>query len=202
MKIISIKETKFVKGFSLIELLMAVSIFSVITIIAVGALYSVQNINTRTQQSQAILDGMNLSMEQMLRDIRYGSTLHCGGNIANLSSLTTRLSCPFPSDPGNILVFKPHNGTSGDRIAYYISDGHIMKLDTRVSSLPTQITSNDVIVSTLHFFVEGASSVQDNDYKQPLVTIVVSGETVPAKINIVSIKFSLQTSVSSRLLDN
>ena len=195
----------FPNGFSLIELLIAVSIFSIISVIAMGALYSVQNVNTRTQQTQMILDGMNLSMEEMVRDIRYGDIFNCGTDSSNLSLVTIRNDCNVSVTLGNVLVFKPSGSASdNDRIAYYLSnDGHIMRWSSSTAT-NSQVTAGDVNIKTLHFFVEDTGSVQDStpDYEQPLITIIVSGVTVPPKSSVLPVKFNLQTSVSARRLDN
>ena len=210
MTLITKNNKNLIKGFSLVELLVAVSIFSIIAVVAMGALYSVQNANTKTQQAQVILDGMNLSMEQMVRDIRYGSIFHCDNVIPTINNISSapffnRADCVFPASSGNVLVFKPSNSLiSTDRISYYLSNGSIMKLDPKVSSSGVQITSNDVKIKTLNFFVEGTNSSQavPADYDQPLITIVISGVTIQSKVGVAPVKFSLQTSVSARLLDN
>jgi hypothetical protein len=77
-----------------------------------------------------------------------------------------------------------------------------------------QITANDVKMRALTFYVIGASStvltkdgggvdiVGSEDYMQPFITVTASGETVPIKEGASSTRFLVETSISSRILDN
>lgn len=204
------------RGFTLIELLVSMAIFITLVTIATGALFSAQAVNVRLEQTQSILDEFNLSMEMMVRDIRYGTTFNCSDSIPELSAPTTRQSCAYP-DGGSVLVFRPATKLSGstnqfdDRVAYYVEDGAIYKRefpsgsDARTSLL----TSSDVSVGKFTFFVKGAQSkAGDNDVSglsdsdQPVVTIVVSGVTKPPKATTPPVPFNIETTASSREIDN
>lgn len=192
------------------------AIFIFVITIAVGALYSAQAVNTRLEQNQVILDGVNLAVEVMSRDVRYGSLFHCETAIPNPVPATRR-DCKYnDSDGGTVLILKPTGKLTGstnqanDRIIYYVSNGAIIKNEYPYQATPRtgiQITSSDVNIDTLKFYVSGAKSSQVilpdiPDYDQPLITIIVSGTTIPIKKNVVPVSFSVQTSISSRGLDN
>lgn len=195
------------KGFTLIELLVVLALFTTVITIATGALFSAQAVNTKLQQTQIILDGVNVAMEEMVRDIRYGSIFYCTSSVPN--SVTDRLSCPYPT--GNtVLVFKPAAGltsanSANDRIAYYLSGGAIYRQDfpLGVPGTPVQITTTDVSIETLYFYVKGADTISaaSPDYIQPGVTLVVSGVTKPTQPHVTPVRFSVQTSISARKID-
>ena len=207
------------RGFTLVELLVASSIFSVVVIIATGALFSAQNVNTRLQQTHIILDGINLSLESIVRDIRYGAVFHCGQTY-NETDFEKRKSCPLNlaplSVPGKALVFRSARSVSPyDREAYYIEEGSIYKNvcvaagSTCTWGTPLQITGSDVVVDTLSFFVSGAHTSTggsndvggDTDSTQPIITIVIGGITV-ATGKAQQVKFRVQSTATTRSLDN
>ena len=71
------KSKKSLKGFTLIELMVVIALFSTIMTVAIGALFSAQAVNVKLQQTQIVIDGINLAIEEMVRDIRYGSQFYC-----------------------------------------------------------------------------------------------------------------------------
>lgn len=197
------------KGFTLIELMVVVALFTTILVVAVGALFSAQAINTKLQQTQMILDGVNLSIEEMVRDIRYGSVFYCTNNDTGvLDQIHQRLSCIYPNG-GNILFFKPANAltstySENDRIAYYISNGSLFKKEFPegiTTEEPVQITASDIIVENLNFYIKGAEANSTGDYIQPVVTLSISGVTNPSQPNVTPVRFSVQTTSSTRKID-
>jgi prepilin-type N-terminal cleavage/methylation domain-containing protein len=204
-----------VRGFTLVELMVSIAIFTSVMVIATGALFSAQAVNTKLQQTQLILDGVNLAVEVISRDIRYGTTFDCEALIIPSPVPTGRKSCPYQNG-GSVLILKPATPFPGsenpalDRIAYYLSNGSIYK-DEYTAGLSDgghkrtyRITPSDVNVETMTFFVRGAESSQGDpaDLDQPVITFVVSGETIPFRSHAVPVSFNVQTSVSPRGTDN
>lgn len=206
------------QGFTLVEMLVVLGLFSFLMTLATGVLYTTQAINVKLQETQSVLDNVSVSMETMSRDIRYGSDFHCALSV-NVPDILLRQDCDF-SHGGSVLFFKPVDAINDDdRVAYYASttqDGVatssvILKDEYRVGGATTtyRITANDVKIKSLFFYVTGAdsTSVAKNisgsaDYTQPLVTVMLSGETIPIKQGATSTKFIVETSISSRVLDN
>lgn len=211
---ISLSRTKHIRGFTLVELLVSLALFTSIITIAVGALFSAQAVNVKLEQTQVVLDGVNLAVEVMTRDMRYGSIFYCDTAMPS-SLLISRRDCSYGgSSGGNVLIFKPVIKLIGsadyslDRIAYYLNNGIIYKdeyVEGMVSNKKTyQITASDVSIDTLTFFVTGSNTLQAStpDFNQPLITVVISGTATSTKQTIPGEKFNLQTTVSSRRLDN
>jgi prepilin-type N-terminal cleavage/methylation domain-containing protein len=203
------------KGFTLIELLVTAALFSVILSIAVGALLSAQLVNTKLEQTQTVLDGVNLVTEVMVRDIRYGSYYYC--DTSEPSGTLIRKSCPYTGGAGaTVLTFKPTVALVGttdptkDRVSYYLKENAIYKNEYPYGNIMRsyQITSSEVKINTLGFYSVGVNSVLGNndvgnasDLDQPLFMIVISGATIPKKKR-APVTFSVQTSTASRMLDN
>jgi prepilin-type N-terminal cleavage/methylation domain-containing protein len=203
------------RGFTLVELLVTMAIFISVITIATGALYSAQAVNTRLEQTQAVLDGVNLATEIIVRDIRYGSNFYCATSIP-LPMTALRKECSYPTG-GTVLIFRPTiplEGTTDhrlDRVAYYLSSGVLYKDEYPYGGTKRtmQVTSSDVNIQTLAFYANGVNSTTATndyggitDYNQPLVTMVISGVTIPRKVTTQAVNFSVQTSGSSRSLDN
>lgn len=202
---------KHTRGFTLVELLVSLAIFTSIITIATGALFSAQAVNARLEQTQLILDGVNLAVEVMSRDIRYGTIYYCDTAVRTPLQ-TTRLSCPRSAGiGGTAVIFKPSVKLSqstdsvSDRIAYYLSNGAIFKdeywkVSGNYVKKTYQITPSDVNITDLVFYVSGAEG-SPGESNQPLITMIVSGTTIPPKSNVKPVTFTIQTSASSRGLD-
>lgn len=204
-----------IRGFTLVELMVTMAIFITVITIATGALFSAQAVNVRLQQTQVILDEVNLVMEMMVRDIRYGATFYCDTSVPSSAPLTRR-SCQYPNG-GTVLIFRPVTILSGstdqlkDRVAYYVENSVLYKREYPFgqASRTFQLTSADIKISKLSFYAIGVQSVSGtNDYTaqsdmdQPLMTVVVSGTTVPQKAGVSPVTFRIQSSASSRGIDN
>lgn len=203
------------RGFTLVELMVTMAIFISVITIATGALFSTQVVNTRLEQTQTILDGVNLATEVIVRDIRYGSNFYCDTAIP-FPMTSQRKGCVHPSG-GTVLIFRPTIAIPGttnaslDRVAYYLSNGILYKNEYPYGGTMRtyQITSSDVDIKTLSFYATGLNSTTGasdyagiSDNNQPLITMVISGVTIPRKKTIPPVTFSVQTSGSSRALDN
>lgn len=199
-------------------MLIVLGLFSFIMTLATGVLYTTQAINVKLQETQAVLDNVNLSMDAMSREIRYGTNFHCASTLQEAES-SLRKSCSYYNNGGKFLFFKPNDAMHDeDRVAYYASttqDGDVILKDEYFGSGGAfsnryQITANDAKIKSLVFYVVGAnttsgSSTMDvgsvRDYVQPLVTMDLSGETKPITSSASSTKFIIQLTVSSRALD-
>lgn len=203
-----------VPAFTLVELLVVLGLFSSIATLSLGALFNAQVINAKLQETQSILDNINLSAITVTRDIRFGSDFYCATSLPT-NIPTIRKNCEFGvngATSGNVLIFRPADATDDrDRIAYYLKNGILFKDEYPFGLTPTklQMTSNDVVIKSLIFYVEGAQTsdgVSDfggaSDLKQPLITLLLSGETKPTKASVAPVPFDLQTVISTRDLDN
>lgn len=209
---------KYNAGYSLVEILVVLGLFSSIATLTLGALLNAQTVNARLQETQAILDNINLSVQTVTRDIRFGSNFHCEqttpvGPVSGIPTVpTTRNNCPPGGPKGTVLIFRPSDATNDlDRVAYYVSNGILFRDVYPYLGTTTilQMTSDDVYISSLTFYVDGANSstgyndyLNQTDYKQPIVTLFLSGLTRPAKVSTPPATFNIQTAISAREIDN
>lgn len=222
------KKYKLVPGFTLVEMLVVLGLFSFIMTLATSVLYSTQAVNVKLQETQAVLDNVNVSVEVMARDIRYGSDFRCANTVFDPEYLQ-RNNCSYENvgegHGGKVIFLKPIDAADkDDRVAYYatttvttMGTSTVIQKDEIFVGKPRssyQITADDVKIKTLMFYVVGASSTtfmkdgsnvdipNTNDYVQPLIIVSATGETVPSKDGATTTPFVVQTSIASRVLDN
>lgn len=206
-------------GFTLVETMISVSLFIIITTVGIGALLNANLLYNKSQDVRAIIDNLNFVMEDMSRNIRTGYNYHClslaNGNT-DMPVSSNQLSEPIDCEGGGWgIAFESAYGDNTendvpipdiidyeDQWVYRISDeGKIFK-STQGPYLDgqfTQLTSEEVYIDPfLSGFVVTGAEAPPGDEQQPLVTIRLVG-TITYR-NVVS-PFSLQTTVSQRLLD-
>ncbi len=66
-------------GFTLLEAMVAIAIFTIIMIIGISALLNVNSTNKKSQNQRTIMDNLNFVMEDMARNFKLGSYYHCHG---------------------------------------------------------------------------------------------------------------------------
>jgi prepilin-type N-terminal cleavage/methylation domain-containing protein len=171
-------------GFTLIELMVSLSVFIIIVLAAISSLYSVNNAAKKVESMRNVLDNLNFAVESMSRTIRTGTNLSC--------SSTPETNCTSGSDA---IVLTSTFGSSPQTVSYVFnqSNGSIEKI---VSGVTIPITSPEINITRLRFFVDGASTA---DGKQPGVSIFVEG--VAKAGTEYTAPFAVQTYVSQRAVE-
>lgn len=187
------------RGFTLIELMVSVAIFSIVMTIALGALLAMSESDRKAQTLKSVVNNLNFAMDSMSRSIRTGSFYHCGD--ASVLPYASSRDCSTPSNTFahltaqfSTVIYKleTSNATLCNQPASSV--GCITRsLDGGTTFYP--ITAPEVYITTLSFYVTGAQT----QYMQPKVTILMSG-TVNVSLTQRS-DFNLQTSVTQRLYD-
>lgn len=183
------KKTKpnLVSGFTLVELMVATSIFAVIMLVSVGALIVTLNTAKNSRASRFAMDNVNFAMESMTRSIRMGTNYTC------VTSGTIDISSnPEPRDcnNGSFLSFIPQDKPQDYRIGYQLIDGVLNRYDN--SNSPVPIIPADVKIDKLNFIVRGSSP---NDGVQASVYISIKGSVI---VKGVPTSFAIQTMASQR----
>lgn len=162
-------------GFTLVELIVAVFIFSTLVFVAGGSFIGVLNMQRRGLNVKKIEENGRFILESMTREIRVANPITSADS-----------GCPGPST----LTFQhPTNGT----IEYFISSSGIHR---RVNGIDTVLSSPDVSISRLNFCISGNLG---GDNKQPRVTIILGLSTGGASQADI---LDLQTTVSQRVLSD
>ena len=199
------------RGFTLIEMMVAVALFAVVMTISVGSLLSLVDANRKAQALQSVMNNLNVALDGMVRNIRMGVSYHCDDiNEYNKTVLSTSADCV---SGGELLAFE-HFGNDLDDIndqwVYWFEDGRLYKSDDgRDTGLP--ITAPEVHIDSFQVFVTGAAqSLNDSgDTLQPKVVFSIQGTAASADNSFsvvgtsdrVRTTFNIQAVATQRLLD-
>jgi prepilin-type N-terminal cleavage/methylation domain-containing protein len=184
-------------GYTLIETMIAVSIFLIIVMIGMNALLNANLLYNKSKDMRSIMDSLSFTMEDMSRNLRTGINYEC---IPFNRSLPTTVVATSGQNCGGI-AFNP--ATGGTEWTYYIgpnlTNPNTLSLFKIVDGSTVQLTPDEVSIDPVSSFsVLGAENPSSGDNQQPFVTIHLIG-TITYKT--VVTPFSLQTSISQRQLD-
>jgi prepilin-type N-terminal cleavage/methylation domain-containing protein len=181
-------------GFSLIELMVSVALFSVVMMVSIGSLLALADANRKAQALQSVMNNLNTAIDGMVRSIRMGTVYHCG----NFGSYDTARSC----DNGDTLIaFEAYGGDTGtgaDQWAYWY-DANTKRLYKSENAGGTQfaLTAPEVQIDSATFYVVGAEST---DRIQPKAVIVLRG-TAGGTSAKTRTTFTVQSTAVQRAID-
>jgi len=163
-------------GFTIIESMTAVFIFSIVAISIIAIFARTNNLNRRAVDMQRIQEEVVFVMELMVRDIRVSQICNTGPVCTlNMSSL-------FIEHPTDGVINYSLNTVSG------IIEKNLID----PPSILVEVSSSVVNFTNLNFKVTGADTIPDQ--QQPKVTIVASIQSR----NNPNLIVDLQTTITSR----
>lgn len=196
------------RGFTLVEMMVAIAVFSVVMVTAMSALLNVIDANNKARAIKTAINNVNFALEGISRDMRMGKNYKCsdaggpfvgdclGGGDA-ISFLSKRAS-------GNYIYYKyvtvQINGKDIGRIQSCVSD--ITDINgTSCNGEYFAVTSAEVDLNKVRFYVKGVedSLTPAPNRTQPRMIMTVSGTAGPENKASLQTTFDLQTSVSQRI---
>jgi prepilin-type N-terminal cleavage/methylation domain-containing protein len=67
-------------GFTLLEMIVSLGIFTIVAVIAVGSLVRITSLNRQAQSMQAAMNNTNYILESISREMRFSKKFHCVPN--------------------------------------------------------------------------------------------------------------------------
>ena len=168
-------------------MLVAVALFSVVMVIAMGAILTVIDANRKAQTLSSVMTNLNFAVESMTRSIKTGVDPELSGSGKILTIDANDLS---------------RNDFTRQKVRFSLDrTGGTGKIVRSIGgSLPVAITAPEVDVTSLSFDLNGQSdSYIPADFEQPITLIAIEG-VVKISDDIQS-SFKIQTSVSQRRLN-
>lgn len=221
------QKTRKQSGFTLIEMIVSLGVFSVVVTIAVGALLILIATNRQLQNEQSILTNMAFALDSMTRELRTGSHYYCVSSDARTGTGLVFDNTPSYYDLDNLgqgavqdcfdgrqpasdnfqgVAFYEGGdsitGTTNNRILYYF-DRTDNKIYRRVGTgAPESIVSDGIHIVNAEFFVTGSAPLSGfggfNDTHQASVTIFIqAAESAAATAK----QYPIQTTITQRTLD-
>lgn len=181
------------KGFTLVEMMVSVAIFSIVVMISLGAILTILDANRKARTLTEVMNNLNFSIEMITRSLKTGvePDYFLSDRILHVNAIVLDES-GFQREKTRYWRDEDQNGRGF--IAQCVNTSEDVNCD------PSQwvpITSDLVDIESFEVLVVGGGS--NNDLIQPRTQIVISG-TVQVNEKISS-SFSLQTSVSQRRLN-
>lgn len=172
----------FQKGFTLIELMVSISIFIIVMMISMNSILGIFDANRKSRSLKTVMSNLNIAVETISKEMRYGSNYHCGSS----GTLTTVQNCPGGDSLVSFL-------SSDDEQTTFRLNGTVIEKDVGSGYLP--LTSPEVTIESLRFYVIGTAT---SDSLQPKVNILIKGY---AGVGNDQSGFTIQTMVSQRKSD-
>lgn len=150
------------RGYTLIELIIAVGLFAVIMTLASGGYLLMIGLNRQTQGIATGIDNLSFALEVMTREIRTGSAYSCGLSLGRGDCASGGTSFTFtPVDSGSSVTYRRETQVApgGASVGALTKNG-------------APLTDPSVDVQSVAFYVTGTTR---GDSQPPHVTMVVTG---------------------------
>ncbi len=212
--------TKNIFGFTLIEVMVSLAIFSVVAVVAAGALLRILDSNKKAQSIQAAITNLNFALESMSRELRTGTKYQCNsigvGSIDGYDMTSTNCVQSSSANPnGSYIAFRSAKSCASP--SYYLAYEYRFKpvisaagtftLEKAEQSLTNcsshaaiqdsdfvpVISSNNVTITGYNIAVKFTNG--SSEY--PLATIRISGYTGVREKD--RTYFSVETAASARV---
>ncbi len=202
-------------GFTLVEMLVAVGLFSIVMVVAVSAILSVISNNKKSQGINNVVNNLNFSIESMVRDMKTGYLYKCpavNGVYSTGWPITKETESEANADlcTGNgahdtVAFFSTLNSTGVEAVEYKFiapetvdgvySPGHIVKR-RQIGGYVDLTSQSDVDIQSMKMYV---NSPIPGTGTQPSIFLIVTGKARISDSEVTD--FGLQTFISQRILN-
>lgn len=80
-------------GFTLIEMIVSLGIFTLVAVVAIGAFLKIIDSNKKAQSLKTAVNNLNFALESMSREMRVGYGYYCGGENETITRSYTPGNC-------------------------------------------------------------------------------------------------------------
>ena len=170
-------------GFTLIEMLVSIALFSIVIVVVMGSILTIVDVNRKSQSLTVVMNDLNFVLESVTRTIKTGDSL-----TANNSGDEVQVT----NQDGNIVIYRFEDGAikrKFDDITTAGDDGDEF----------IDLTSDQIVITDAAFILFNADGTESGS-KQPRLLITVEGQVDVS--NDISSVFKIQTTVSQRNLDD
>lgn len=171
------KQIKYTKGFTLLEMLVAVGIFSVVSLLASSSAFLLHQLQRKAVNAQNVHDNIRFALDTMAREIRTGDK-YCDVSVSCQEVTPDGTNdCDFdPGDAGGCTQFAFRESLAATNIAYRLDTsapgGGAIQKSIDGGATWEYVTDPERTISRLRFYASGISA-NPLDPEQERVTIVL-----------------------------
>jgi prepilin-type N-terminal cleavage/methylation domain-containing protein len=197
------------KGFTIVEMMVSIAIFTIVALVAVGAMLKIVAANRKSQSLKTAVNNIDFALESMSRELRTATNYDCDtGNFvqAGNSALHAPRSCAATNSwtlafYSSKTASKSGGGTCNLVHAYRFANNTIEKAEQQACTDTINTNSFASIISADITFSTTTINVQTSDVAniQPIVFFHFAGYTGVKERD--KTYFDIQTSVSQRVSD-
>lgn len=187
------KQKKASAGFTLIELMVSLTVFAIVMVISTSTLLTMVNANAKAQALYSATSNLSFALDSMTREMRTGFHYYCTHlPKSDIASDSSTRDCD--STAGNYIAFTRERDSV--RMAYRLDSG---KIQQNVGSGWVDITAGDVVIDTFTLWVYDTVVEDLNDINQPTADITIKGHVSNGLDT--DTDFHIQTHIVQRRLD-
>ncbi len=183
------------EGFTLLEMLVAVSVFATVVTMSIGTLLAVSDAQQKILTLRITQDSLGYVFDTTGKEIRTGISYYCSTSVDDFG--TTPLTPSDCINGGSSFTFL----SGGNKVTYQIRAGRMERVF--MGGTPSQaisvLTPSGITITNLKFYVWGSPPATSDDIYQPRVLIIMQG-TAGVKQRTKS-SINIQTMISQRALD-
>ena len=187
-------------GFTLVEMMVSMSIFIMTIGMAVGTVIVLLDANGKAQTMQTAVTNASFALDNMSREIRTGLNYYAANSGLPTSGSATQdcSSCSGLSftEAGGSLTESCTGGTGGGRISYRYNSNDKTVERRLCDGAWESIIAPDVVIDTFYFTVQNTNRTDD---LSPLVTMYMEGYV--GTISGLDSSFILQSSITQQAID-
>jgi prepilin-type N-terminal cleavage/methylation domain-containing protein len=167
-------------GYTLIELIVSVAIFSGVMLIAASAFMTLISLDRQARATNDVVSNLSYVVDTMARSIRTGTDYSGGGSSFSFTNY----------DGQSITYLLKNDGTIGQCIGSCSASSAVSLTDPRIQ------------ITTFTFYVSGTTpgALPRGDGQQPRVLFTVAGTIRPSPTS-QPISFAIESSATQRLID-
>lgn len=206
------------RAFTLVEMIVSLAVFSIVAVVALGALTKIVSANRKAQTLQTSMTNLNFALETMSRELRVSPYYYCdSSDFYSDTSLTVTTECPssIVDASGAIVVFRstkipPSPGNTCNLLYAYrfIDPENDGTYDLQKATQPdctsplgafSSIIDPNLVINGYYLNVTYLEVGGNTVNKYPLATVRISGYAGVKERE--KTYFDVQTSISPRVIN-
>ena len=173
------------RGYTLLEMIVAVGVFSIIMLAATGAYLTLIGLDREARATTDVVTNLSFAVDSITRQVRTGTEYACDA-IPNRNCVAT------PGDSFSYL------NEDGDTIVYSLEDGQI-KQTNNSTGFSAELTDPRIEITSLNFYVRGVGLESSPAPEiQPQMTVTIEGVLTT---NTGEVDFSIQGGATQRFIE-